>query len=830
MSSKVDPDLHKNAASAVAAFRSMIPQLTSYARATTGRQNITIIPARGAPRTDGTKIYYEPPMALGSKFPHDRNVCDRVDSTGLFVCIACRTRREVLVNIYHEIAHIGSRTFAPSQQWFKDLRKEDPHLFPMLNALEDVRVDNAMFAARKGLRKMFDADVLNILETGIDRGDGENEPWSSLPTDPQILHCIVTAGCNYPSWNEYYLPEIVGLMADETVSDIMDRSRRSNSVFEIVDLCREMLSHLRSLGYFQLEVPEDREPGDEQDEEDNSGGQDEQEGNNGPGKPEDSEEGGGEDSGDQHESERADEVSGTGDAGSSEPEDEDGGSDGVSQDDSGDCADEPSDEKGDSESEDLVDDDEPDSTLGEGESPTGESSPEPEGEHDDLASDRGDSPGDGGGEEGRGSGRGEPTPTGELPEPRADSDSTESNRPEGREEDRPDTSEGEQEGDLESEEVLDSGADEGKGGIRTEVATEGDLLDALQGAHDCKEDFVGKYGQDANRDEGEAVSASLGSPDAENSEEESNAIGAEIMRGDYFETPSFGVTRVVEVEYDPKTAHETHGWSTEETRQRALGLNFTRAGIRGDFDPDESLIGGALGKARRAFSDNETVSRQNNLRSGRVDRRVLGRRAWGNDDRIFTKRRVPDKRDYAVLLVLDISFSNLGSNLVLLKKSVLAQAELLHRLGVKFSIVAHSAKRDVYEGNYGFAFYLHRIKGWNEPWSEEKRNGVRQLAPHQGNLDGCAMEFSSKEINRVQATDKIVLYYTDGKMPAANHDEELVKLQGIIPKLRNSGVTLLGVGMATDSPTRHGLDTVMVQGPEDVKAVIEQLSKRLTRK
>ena len=81
--------------------------------------------------------------------------------------------------------------------------------------------------------------------------------------------------------------------------------------------------------------------------------------------------------------------------------------------------------------------------------------------------------------------------------------------------------------------------------------------------------------------------------------------------------------------------------------------------------------------------------------------------------------------------------------------------------------------------------------------------------------------------DRVQATDKIILYCTDGKMPAENHDEELEILQREIKICKQKGYTLLGVGIRTDSPVRHGLDTVQVDEHSDVVKVVRHLEKRL---
>ena len=42
-------------------------------------------------------------------------------------------------------------------------------------------------------------------------------------------------------------------------------------------------------------------------------------------------------------------------------------------------------------------------------------------------------------------------------------------------------------------------------------------------------------------------------------------------------------------------------------------------------------------------------------------------------------------------------------------------------------------------------------------------------------------------------------------------------------------VAIVGVGIQTDSPRRHGLDTIQLDSVEDVPKVIKELESRLTK-
>jgi nitric oxide reductase activation protein len=165
---------------------------------------------------------------------------------------------------------------------------------------------------------------------------------------------------------------------------------------------------------------------------------------------------------------------------------------------------------------------------------------------------------------------------------------------------------------------------------------------------------------------------------------------------------------------------------------------------------------------------------------------------------------------------------------VLTKRAVMAQANLLARTGVKFQIVAHSGTAYRDGSLAGFCLDLYHVKKAGEPWGDEQKDRLRKLGPYQANLDGHALEYLRREADRQQATDKIILYYSDGKMPAANHAEELEILQREIHTCKQKDITLLGVGIRTDSPARHGLDTVQVDSIEDIVKVVRHLEKRLT--
>ena len=79
----------------------------------------------------------------------------------------------------------------------------------------------------------------------------------------------------------------------------------------------------------------------------------------------------------------------------------------------------------------------------------------------------------------------------------------------------------------------------------------------------------------------------------------------------------------------------------------------------------------------------------------------------------------------------------------------------------------------------------------------------------------------------MQSTDKILMYYTDGAMPASNYEEELKVIKSEIEYCKKNDITLMAVGMGVDSPKDHGFDTFRLDDEKGYRKVVEHLGKRL---
>ena len=372
-----------------------------------------------------------------------------------------------------------------------------------------------------------------------------------------------------------------------------------------------------------------------------------------------------------------------------------------------------------------------------------------------------------------------------------------------------------------SDDVVDTGADRGEGGIEVIEDESNDDI-PLGSPEDCSTAFAQL---------GEHDEAPKSIAEQKREKEEQNAVDTAILQGLYFETPSQNILGVREHYYGSPV--EVSGYNMSRAWDHrdylAMGLSPHSMGISGDFTTPEQILGPALLRMRVAFSDNKRGHDLRNMKSGKVDGRLLGKRAYHGDERLFRRRVLPGKKDYFVLIGMDVSGSTMGRNLLLEKKAVTAQAEMLARMGVRFAIYAHSGNYSDPSGGRGEGFDLdiYHVKDPTEPWDTKTQKRLEEIGPDSANLDGHTLEYYRRVCDRDTATDKVILYYTDGKMPAENHDEELEILQREIRTCRQKNYTLLGVGIRTDSPVRHGLDTVQVDEESDVVKVVKHLERRL---
>jgi hypothetical protein len=262
-----------------------------------------------------------------------------------------------------------------------------------------------------------------------------------------------------------------------------------------------------------------------------------------------------------------------------------------------------------------------------------------------------------------------------------------------------------------------------------------------------------------------------------------------------------------------------------------------------DLDPEqfalpESLMGRAVLRGRLTFEENKRKRHQRNLKAGRINTRALGRRAPVNDPRVFQKSILPGRKDYVVVITGDASGSTDSDGRIdKVKRAMRAQGDLLDRLGVPFEMWFHSAwtapqllmgQRSYFSGGEYYV-YMYPIKSKTDNWDKDAKSRLANMKPIADNLDGHTLEFVRKRIERYDATDKIIMYYTDGDMPAANYDEERIVLERETAYCRRKKIVLCGVGIHTSSPAQYGMETVRIDSDDDIIKVLEFLERQLER-
>lgn len=379
------------------------------------------------------------------------------------------------------------------------------------------------------------------------------------------------------------------------------------------------------------------------------------------------------------------------------------------------------------------------------------------------------------------------------------------------------------EGDEESgddSEVIDTGEDEG--GISLLENEKNDNI-PLGTPEECREG-VAIFGHHHDEEKPKAI--------LEAEQADDKAVQVAIIQGLYFETPSRKIWGVREHRYGEPIYADGVNMSEAFEHDRwlaAMSRNKKAVGIKCDMEIGEDVLGPALQRMRVTFADNARGRNTVNLKSGKVNTGVLGKRAHVGDERLFRKRSMPGKKKYLVIIGIDASGSTVGKNIVLAKRAAKAQAELCDRMGIPFAVYAHSGNfHNPHRGRGdGIDLDIYHIKDVDQPWNAKTRDILDNLGPDSANLDGHSIEFYRKILDKGNATDKILLYYSDGKMPAENYEEELEILQREIRTFKRKNYTLLAVGIRTDSPLEHGLDTVRVDEDADIVKVVRHLEKRL---
>jgi hypothetical protein len=793
---------------AVRQAQKMLPGWRSLVRVLARDQKLAVVLSATASKTDGKTVHIKVPPTLGDTMKHEPELCGQRDEIGKPMCLACYNVEDVNVSIFHEVAHIleDSIEFLSQDDTLRFIKSgleglieddekrakvfafmEEKLTHPkyggqynsamgvatilnqwlplLVNVFEDIRVNGRLIQARPGMAKMFRWRFLDVLMHGVEGLDGQVFFPKDKGPDGQLIFSAFFAGSGYDLTPG---SDLATLYDEKVVADL-------NLLEPVMAKCGDMTS-VRSAFHLSLEfLIEARKLGYFADEVDPF---------DIPPPPEQPEEAC-EEEGDPGEGEGQDEGDGEGE--SSDKEDSSTGMSGGSGDPTGGSSasgggqddqqapkDDPQNDAGgeDTDQDDQSDEQGSDSGTGDQQDSTQEGGDD---ERDDRSGDF--SPGEDSDQE--------------KSEPNSNGDGDDSS-----------------DSDAEGEEG------ESDGQHAPEAETTGDTPEDIQRMLEKISGHAEPAGtpeEDLNRD-GEQVAENL--DDNERDLEEMSVLRIAVRQAEYFEGPALNVLGV-RVLTDPENQpRDAGGWMTG--RDWKLHTPVV-------IGPE--VIGPATRAMRVAFVENKTSHVEGGRRSGpRLDVKTMGRRIPNGNPYIFAKRQTPDRRDHAILIGGDVSGStwkmtSRGVPLVEdIKAMMLAQTDLCVGTGIKCAVYAHTGSSwvDIYE-----------IKKFSDRWGPEQKELLQRLTSSSANLDGHTLQFYRKQVMKAQATDRTILYFTDGAMPAWNYEEELEVLQAEIKLCAQLGIHLVGVGVGTDSPKHHGLDTIRCDRVGDIPAMITQLKSRL---
>lgn len=858
-----------NAEKAIKEFRRISTDLTRFANAAAKaagvkRPNFQVVAGKNT-ATDGKKIYVRPPVSLARNTQHDYTICEiRDEKTGLMICEACEKWEEIYSGLYHEISHCingsfdklafksltdtknkfeselkaagvsddfisglsirflgamrnNSYSYAGAQEFVEAVYKT---AVPMVLVVEDTRIDYIASVARPGLTEQRYFQGENVLNDGISLTDGTKVLWKNMPVAAQIQVGILfkTQGHDIEGRLNRRAVEIVDAL-DEMGMLYVPESLEETAMRAVIlaaAICE--MSQGEFFPHDDYTPPQPETP--DTDNQDSQADQADQADNSDQADQADSSESG----------ESAEQDSGDTDSGDSEQDsgtESDDNPDQDSQDDSADNADssdsdqdsqDNSDSEQDGNSGDSDQDSQDDSDSGDSES----SNPEQDlgdSEQDSCDEDSGDSEqdsqdesadnADNTAEQGTGdiSESGDGNHGEEDSESDSDSDSEQDNAESVSQGDNSGMNAGNENSENAGQDAVSSDSDSEQDSETVEVSRE-DLEKALQQAlghaHAEKDD--------SNHDENSDQEFDMDAIDPKD-------MDRIARQSEDFDSISVDVNGV-------KTYSDQSGYGSSYI--------FDRDNPRHAINEDNvtSVMAGALLKAKRVFGDSKKDRYERNLKTGRVSSRSLSRFAYG-DDRLFQKRHIAEGVDFDIIVGLDVSGStssmsqsNYGKTLLSdIKSAGFYIASLFHKTGVNFGMYAHTFNYDQHDD--GYLQQMIECKALNKPWDDKAQQMLKDLRDSGGSLDGHNLEFYRKKLERSRANKKMIIYFTDGKIPEQNTEEEEALILREIENCKRLGISVLCVGMMTDSPKKFGFDTVLMKDSADMKFLLSEIEKRI---
>ncbi len=188
------------------------------------------------------------------------------------------------------------------------------------------------------------------------------------------------------------------------------------------------------------------------------------------------------------------------------------------------------------------------------------------------------------------------------------------------------------------------------------------------------------------------------------------------------------------------------------------------------------------------------------------------------ESKAWQKRELPQEKDYAISLLVDLSGSMRGQKIEETFKAVIVLAEVLNRLSINTEIL-------------GFNDRLYEYQAFNQNMGKEVRDHMGGMLQEVStpaaawNDDGWAVQQASERLARQKAAEKFLFVLSDGlPKESAEHPRTQYELGQVISRImRDTSQKLigLGIGYGTEHVERYYPNSVANIG---VKEMVEKLA------
>jgi len=233
--------------------------------------------------------------------------------------------------------------------------------------------------------------------------------------------------------------------------------------------------------------------------------------------------------------------------------------------------------------------------------------------------------------------------------------------------------------------------------------------------------------------------------------------------------------------------------SLEKLKERETGLTKDeRERYEEYFSEVKKYVGALVEKLDDVFPPQEEAEWEGGQRRGkRVDTKKLAREIPTGHGRVFEKKDVPEIKEAAFTLLVDVSGSMRGKKIEEALKAAMLMAEAFSRKGVPFEILAFHDK-------------LLELKQFEDEYFGKKKLELMRVLQEVGtpnaqcNDDGFAVDSAARRLQRRLLENEAqgaLIVFSDGQpAPSGKHNGPEWELHGIVNKWSKQ-VPLIGVGV-----------------------------------